>query len=219
MLGAGLSPLTNAAPTLSGATIFDGTPPDGYGYVWSTNTYGYYLFLASSNPAGAIINDPQGHINYSLSNGDNQFFVFGDWDRGTPKDPLWGIVLGFDGENSLNVYPQQSGLSALTSEAVSPYTSQPLQDSWSNSRTFVTNGFTIELLDFNILISNITGQDRVQPFLTGANGRDDAIGSFTLRVTDNSVAAIPEPETYAMMLAGLGIIGFATRNKQKSIAA
>jgi len=40
--------------------------------------------------------------------------------------------------------------------------------------------------------------------------------------TDNHayVAAIPEPETYAMLLAGLGLLGFATRRrKQKELAA
>jgi len=40
--------------------------------------------------------------------------------------------------------------------------------------------------------------------------------------TDNHayVAAIPEPETYAMLLAGLGLLGFAARRrKQKELAA
>ena len=29
-----------------------------------------------------------------------------------------------------------------------------------------------------------------------------------------SVAAVPEPETYAMLLAGLGLIGFSARRRQ-----
>jgi hypothetical protein len=28
------------------------------------------------------------------------------------------------------------------------------------------------------------------------------------------VAAVPEPETYAMLLAGLGLLGFAARRKK-----
>lgn len=32
--------------------------------------------------------------------------------------------------------------------------------------------------------------------------------------TNASVAAVPEPETYAMFLAGLGLLGFAQRKKQ-----
>ncbi|MGB4812974.1 MAG: FxDxF family PEP-CTERM protein [Methylophilaceae bacterium] len=36
-------------------------------------------------------------------------------------------------------------------------------------------------------------------------------GSFTGGI---SVAAVPEPETYALMLAGLGLIGFSARRRQ-----
>jgi len=30
------------------------------------------------------------------------------------------------------------------------------------------------------------------------------------------VAAVPEPETYAMLLTGLGLIGFIARRRQKA---
>jgi hypothetical protein len=33
------------------------------------------------------------------------------------------------------------------------------------------------------------------------------------------VAAIPEPEIYAMMLAGLGLLGYVTRRKKLQAAA
>jgi hypothetical protein len=43
---------------------------------------------------------------------------------------------------------------------------------------------------------------------------------FTNAPLGGNVAAIPEPETYAMMLAGLGLLGFAARRrKQKEAAA
>jgi hypothetical protein len=36
----------------------------------------------------------------------------------------------------------------------------------------------------------------------------------------DTIALVPEPETYAMMLAGLGLLGFmARRRKQKEAAA
>ncbi len=50
--------------------------------------------------------------------------------------------------------------------------------------------------------------------------------SFSLEVTadccgsggmDWNVSAVPEPETYAMLLAGLGILGFAARRKQQKV--
>ena len=38
-------------------------------------------------------------------------------------------------------------------------------------------------------------------------------------IDDVTTTAVPEPETYAMMLAGLGLLGFATRRKLKAVAA
>lgn len=39
----------------------------------------------------------------------------------------------------------------------------------------------------------------------------EEVGLDNLRI---AVAAVPEPETYAMMLAGLGLLGFSTRKRQ-----
>jgi hypothetical protein len=36
---------------------------------------------------------------------------------------------------------------------------------------------------------------------------------------DNVVVSVPEPETYAMLLVGLGLLGFMTRNKNSKISA
>jgi hypothetical protein len=35
----------------------------------------------------------------------------------------------------------------------------------------------------------------------------------------NPVAAIPEPETYAMLLAGLGLLGFMAKRRKQKLAA
>ena len=35
-------------------------------------------------------------------------------------------------------------------------------------------------------------------------------------VVDN-VTAVPEPETYAMLIAGLGLLGFAARRRQQNV--
>jgi len=37
--------------------------------------------------------------------------------------------------------------------------------------------------------------------------------------TNFTVNAIPEPETYAMMLAGLGLMGFVARRRKQKVAA
>ncbi len=38
-------------------------------------------------------------------------------------------------------------------------------------------------------------------------------GNFTTFSTSDTLAPVPEPETFAMLLAGLGLVGFATRRK------
>lgn len=51
------------------------------------------------------------------------------------------------------------------------------------------------------------------PFVLGITG---VPGARALYSGDFSVTAVPEPETYAMMLAGLGIMGFVARRKNKN---
>jgi hypothetical protein len=41
---------------------------------------------------------------------------------------------------------------------------------------------------------------------------------FALAVRDGDVAAIPEPETYAMLLAGLGLVGWAAKRRKPIFA-
>jgi hypothetical protein len=43
-------------------------------------------------------------------------------------------------------------------------------------------------------------------------------GGERLWISSNTVAPVPEPETYAMLLAGLGLIGFTAR-RRKNLAA
>ena len=44
-----------------------------------------------------------------------------------------------------------------------------------------------------------------------------ASGGYAGTITTNPVAAVPEPETYAMMLAGLGLLGFSARRRNKNV--
>jgi hypothetical protein len=70
-------------------------------------------------------------------------------------------------------------------------------------------------------ISGLTaGRDyRVEVYGWG-NPMGSATGRYELTLTaQGNLAPVPEPETYAMMLAGLGLLGVAARRrKQKAIA-
>lgn len=48
---------------------------------------------------------------------------------------------------------------------------------------------------------------------TLGTGRFPGLAAFTIATW--TATAVPEPEVYAMMLAGLGLVGFAARRKQK----
>lgn len=48
-----------------------------------------------------------------------------------------------------------------------------------------------------------------------ATGKATWVGNFNGTVNGLTVAPVPEPETYAMMLAGLGLLGYTSRRKKK----
>jgi len=50
--------------------------------------------------------------------------------------------------------------------------------------------------------------------------RQDSQGNFTIQAQDQLyITPIPEPETYMMLLAGLGLMGFVARRRQRGLAA
>ncbi|MCV2356033.1 PEP-CTERM sorting domain-containing protein [Paucibacter sp. B2R-40] len=58
----------------------------------------------------------------------------------------------------------------------------------------------------------VTGTVKLLNLTTDYNGNDFVVDNLTL------TAAVPEPETYALMLAGLGAIGFVARRRRSTNA-
>jgi len=65
--------------------------------------------------------------------------------------------------------------------------------------------------------SNVTGAS-LYTFQFGASGSSmslDQLALATVNVTPSVAVPVPEPETYAMMLSGLGLMGFVARRRAK----
>jgi hypothetical protein len=101
---------------------------------------------------------------------------------------------------------------------------------------FINGGVTADNSINDILINGIStgskfsGYGDFQSFVINT-GFKSGINTLTFEVinqggptglrTDfsgsNFIAAVPEPETYAMMMAGLGMMGFIVRRRKKSV--
>lgn len=76
-------------------------------------------------------------------------------------------------------------------------------NSWHHySYTFTTSG------PIHLMLEDFSGSDPV-----AGNAYFDNI----LLTDANGVSAVPEPETYAMLLAGLGLLGFTARRRKQNL--
>lgn len=98
--------------------------------------------------------------------------------------------------NSKGVYAALSGYPTLT------FGSTTLFDNYSSSGEFH--------------FSDLAAGDYVLSFGTNNIGGWSKNATFVTYGEVTAVSAVPEPETYAMILAGLGIVGFMSRRRKAS---
>lgn len=63
---------------------------------------------------------------------------------------------------------------------------------------------------------NLLGINGTSTLLFRAVGTSDSLGGSLDAISVTTTSPVPEPETYAMMLAGLGLLGFIARRRKKA---
>jgi len=91
-------------------------------------------------------------------------------------------------------------------------------DGFSNVTSDYLSFPPIQLTDFSISLGNV-----VPGFAIGNGGlgiqSNARFQNFTARGSGDFTAAVPEPGTWAMLLLGFGMVGFAARRRQVAAAA
>lgn len=109
-----------------------------------------------------------------------------------PASAFTGIVSGWAGVN-------YSGFSASLTGANSGSTHYFTESVGSGGQSVLSLG-------------SVSGDSSYSLHITGTAGSGSGA---TFNVNLSSVAAVPEPETFAMLLAGLGLIGMVARRRNK----
>ena len=215
-LGAGAA---NAMLTLSGPEDFQGT---GLGSVntiltisspGSTSTEtgqvglsGGAQFISGNALTGNSQTQTRSFADLSVTSAANLRVVFNALEPGNAADN--GITLS---ALQLNVYNAAGTQTLFTANLDQSYT-------FANTLTGAGNsGFVFRLTDTEAaqLQTVFASSDRVGLAAT-ANNATGGFETFFVANSTTPIAAIPEPETYALMLAGLGVLGGLARRRNKA---
>ena len=178
------------APTLLGNSLFF-NPGGSPGFTAQTSggidvTNSTFSFTITANPGFHLTS-----FNL-LEEGD--YFFFGD-------------TAGAAASGQLRVRPLDPAGSTMT-DALSPSTfvANPMLDfstrNWSADASISTDPFTVGQVSIQNILAAFAQGDLAFSFIEKKN--------VSLAV---GVTAVPEPQTYALMLAGIGMLGFAVRRR------
>ena len=196
----------------------------GTGTTVNKMNYAYTLPAAVANPGNArdyswIQNqdnnetlDPaadqpwKGNV-FNLGGAANKAVVFPVVDHGPlPQEALEYTV--YLGDNPLSTNLADWHLAKLT---------EVYMQGWESDSTSLADGYTTvwTLADptatFQYVSVSAVGSQALRPFF-GSDNEIDAVAGLT--VNGQGVNPVPEPETYALMLAGLGFMGYAARRRR-----
>jgi hypothetical protein len=189
----------------SGLTSIGGTTPTSV-FLSSVSASGH-----ATAPAGAGSSDfsanamsPQAnwYTNFTLS---NNTLLLVTLNASTSAD----MTIGYDALNGVAEYAYASTSVSLSGAGASGTGSQNAYDSSGSSVNGWWSFGPASASDSRLMavsFSNVSGADLGGTFALNAN-----VNGFS-----QSAVPVPEPETYAMMLAGLGALGFISRRRRQN---
>jgi len=121
---------------------------------------------------------------------------------------LWGVAEGFYGDTTFTLAPGQTNSGVLTATVSSGYGPKGLELDLP-IETY-TNGFTTY---FEVVTPYLSVGARNPRNLSIDGTAHDVQGSVSMSYFYDA-APVPEPESYAMFLAGLGLIGAMVRRRK-----
>jgi len=241
--GAAAQTLTNAAFFDADAT---GTNTSGNGQItrgaWSTvldqqnvpGNFGAEFFLATvANPTPTQFLSPSAALSAGLSQGVNTFYFFADSDDTAGGTAGFGLNLFLDGAGQLApsisafVVPGQT---AVTDSAGCTAGFAFTCAQGAGTFSFTSGATTVTLTDFQVTARggpggtstvDLVNSSNTEPFAPPPHpdGITDTYGSFTLEVTTLATPGVPEPATWALLMAGFGGVGAALRRARRTAAA
>jgi hypothetical protein len=118
--------------------------------------------------------------------------------------PVSNVFLAFDSWNGADV--TFSAPFTIVSEApqVASYWGSGTFDTFGGSTGFTGNGETAGVLEFAGTFTSLSFTDTVPEYWHG----------FTVGIDGAAPSAVPEPATWALMLIGFGMVGFAIRKRR-----
>ena len=164
-----------------------------------------------STAAHAGLNGDTVNVKYYFPNSSSVY-----QDLGTQVVDSSGAVFNFMGYFSLNVSDTQ--IKAYDFVFSSYWTPSPFNGFVvTNLTNSFSGGYTV---DPSTTMSGLTNPNvtLMSPNSVGVNWNGLSFNEKTV-VTLNAVSAVPEPETYALMLAGLGLVGTIARRRKQALAA